>query len=133
MPGQPACAVDLLVAHLGSLDVSVELPRDRVDFDVLSHHQRRSSPGANATPAGLDDGLVLALVVDALEGPGGSWGLLDTMSHKSAHRRSDVSLAIYDGRARSVVWSSQIRERRVLRCEDPELLSMIRTVVSRIQ
>ena len=133
VPGQPPCAMDLLLVHLLSLGVSVELPQDRVDVDAMIHHQRQSPLGANDTPAGLDDALVVAVLVDALEGPEGNWGLMEISSHKSAHRRSDVGLAVYDGRSRTISWSNMVRARRVLQCEDPELLSMIRTIVSRIE
>ncbi len=133
VPGQPPCAMELLVAHLRSLGASVELPQDRIDVDVMIHHQRRSPAGATDAPAGLDDALVVAVLVDALEGPGGSWGLMEITSHKSAHRRSDVGLVVYDGRSRTISWSNMIRARRVLQCDDPELLAMIRTIVSRIE
>lgn len=70
MPDQSACAADLLLEHLRSLGVSIELPRDLVEIEVMSQHQHRSSWMANDTPAGFDDALVLAVIVDALEGPG---------------------------------------------------------------
>jgi hypothetical protein len=133
VPGQPACAVDLVLQHLQSLGVSVELPRDQLGLAVLSQHQNRLSPLPESAPAGLDDALVLAVLVGALEGPGGGWRPVEVMDLKSAHRRSDIGLAIYEGRLRSIVWASQIREQRVLDCEDPELLSMIRTIAARIE
>lgn len=133
VPEQPACAVDLVLQHLRSLGVSVELPRDALGLSVLSQHQSRFPPMPDTAPAGLDDALVLAVLVGALEGPGGGWRPMQVMDLKSAHRRSDIGLAVYDGRLRSIVWSSQIREQRVLACEDPELLSMIRTIASRIE
>jgi hypothetical protein len=132
VPGQPACAVDLLLERLGSLGIAVELPRDLVGLDALSSHQRQVSPATGGTPAGIDDAIAVVVIVDALEGPGGGWRPMEVMDLKSAHRRSDVGLAVYDGRSRGIVWSSLVRERRVLECEDAELLSMIRTIVARI-
>lgn len=133
VPGQPVCVVDLVLEHLRSLGVSVELPRDQLGLEDLSQHQSRLSPMPDTAPAGLDDALVLAVLVGALKGPGGGWRPMEVMDLKSAHRRSDIGLAIYEGRLRSIVWSSQIREQRVLGCEDLELLAMIRTIALRIE
>lgn len=69
--GQPACAVDFRPEHLGSLGVAVELPQDRVDVEIMSRHQRRSSSMANGPSTSRDDALVLAVVVDALGGSEG--------------------------------------------------------------
>lgn len=132
-PGQPACAESYLYERLRSLGVPVALPRDRIDMDVMWRHQRGSPSVADQSAAGLDDAIVLAVHVDALEGPGGGWNLMSVMDFKSAHKRSDVGLAVYDGRSRDILWSGMVRARRVLRCDDPELVDMLRIMTSRIE
>jgi hypothetical protein len=133
VPGQPACAAELLSERLHSLAVAVEWPRDRIDVDLLSRHQRGAALTADEAAVGLDEAIVLAVFVDALEGPGGGWRPMATMDLKSPHHRSDVGLAVYDGRSRAILWSSKVRARRVLQCDDEELLSMIHTIVSRVE
>lgn len=123
----------MLAGRLRSLGVPAASPQDRIDTNLMLRHLRRSSLKPDEAAAGLDDAIVLAVFVDALEGPAGGWRPMEIMDLKSAHNRSDVGLAVYDGRSHSILWSGMVRARRVLGCEDPELMDMLLTMTSRIE
>ena len=82
--------------------------------------------------ATLDGALVLAIVVESIEGQSGSWNPFSG-AITSAHQRTDISLALYEPDSAAALWRAQSRVRRVLNCPDQELRTQLQQLLGNIQ
>jgi len=82
--------------------------------------------------ATLDGALVLAIVVESIEGPSGGWNPFSG-AITSAHQRTDIGLALYEPDSAVVLWRAESRVRTALNCPDQELGAQLQQMLDNIK
>ena len=74
----------------------------------------------------------LTLAVESIEGPGASWNA-GSGGLRSAHRRTDIHLAVLDADSARPVWRATVRADAALACGDAALDTLVDGLMARIE